>query len=62
MKRTSLTIGLVLVGLLVAMLGFASGGNEQAGAKAEFTMKGEPISEPKLPVGEDVAGAGKYTG
>ena len=62
MKRVSMTVGLVLVGLLVAMLAFAGGDKEKAGAKAEFTMKGEPVLEPKLPVGEDVAGAGKFTG
>ncbi len=64
MKGMSLTIGLVLIGLLIATLAFAGGGKEQAkpAAKPEYTMKGEPVLEPKLPVGDDVAGAGKYSG
>ena len=62
MKKMSMLIGLVLAGLLLATLAFAGGDAEKPGAKAEYTMKGEPILEPKLPVGEDVAGAGKYTG
>jgi len=62
MKKMSMLIGLVLAGLLLATLAFAGGDAEKPGAKAEYTMKGEPIVEPKLPVGDDVAGAGKYTG
>jgi len=51
--------------LLVAVAAaFAGGDGDTAGTEgsAEFTMKQEPILEPRLPVGSDVRGAGDYTG
>jgi ABC-type sugar transport system substrate-binding protein len=63
MKRPLVLLLPLLVLLLLTVSVFGTGKNEAAGkAKAEFTMKGEPVLEPKLPVGSDVEGAGKYTG
>jgi ABC-type sugar transport system substrate-binding protein len=61
MKRL-IAIGLMLV--LMAAVAFAGGESETAGADGapEYTMKQEPILEPKLPVGTSVQGAGDYSG
>jgi ABC-type sugar transport system substrate-binding protein len=60
MKRCVLSIVVVLVCLLVSVSAFAGGQKESDTGK--FTMKGEPVLEPKMPVGNDVEGAGKYSG
>ncbi len=60
MRRSVRLILTVLVCLALATTAFA-GGTKEPG-KAAFTMKGQPVLEPKMPVGNDVEGAGTYTG
>jgi ribose transport system substrate-binding protein len=64
MRKPFITVTVLVICLLFTASAFAKDKTTKSkgGAKGEYTMKGEPVLEPKLPVGEDVAGAGKYSG
>ncbi len=62
MKRMLILLVFITLVLVVPAGVFAGGAQEEVVGKDGFVMKGEPIIEPKLPVGSDVEGAGDYTG
>lgn len=73
MKKTLTLLLMLALMLTLTTMVFAGGKSEKEepakaekgameDAEPEFVMKGEPILAPKLPVGDDVAGAGNYTG
>jgi ribose transport system substrate-binding protein len=70
MKRIVSLFVIIFISLLLVTMVFAGGKKEEEKKKPatttttepEFTMKGEPVLEPKLPVGADVEGAGAYSG
>jgi len=62
MRRSLGLFVTVLVCLALATTAFAGGNKEQGKGQTAYTMKGTPVLEPKMPVGNDVDGAGTYSG